>query len=98
MLDVLAEMEASNWCSRLFLKSHPLDQLEAMDSDMNVKNLHMMMQPGRKNITVDKHNEKPEGESKQLYDIARHKIRNKKKEQEMETDWRTKRQPAKERH
>ena len=56
------------------------------------------MQHGRKNITVDKHNEKPEGESKQLYDIARHKIRNKKKEQEMETDLRTKRQPAEERH
>ena len=49
----------------MFLKSHPLDQLEAMDtghnSDMSVKYQIMMMQQVCKTVTIDIHNEKPDG-------------------------------------
>jgi hypothetical protein len=86
MLDVIEEMEASNWCARLFLKSHSLDQLEAMDNDMSDKDLPKMMQHGRKNITIEQHNKKPgrtrqiirEEECQQLFSIERHKIRSRK--------------------
>ena len=68
-----------------------MDQLEAMDSNISVKDLIMMMQQGRMNGTIDKHNEKPDGkrqsirrgESQQLYVTEKYRIRNTKKEQEM---------------
>ena len=83
MLEVIAGMEASNWCARLFLKCHSMDQLKAMDSDISVKDL---LRDGHKNITIDQHNEKPDrtkqskrkGASQQLFGIERQRIRGKK--------------------
>ena len=90
ILDILTELEAFNVDSRLFLKSHNLDQLKAMESNMSIEQLQVLIQHGKDNITIKRHKEKPDtrqsitrGDSLQLYRIERKKARAANREQEL---------------
>ena len=90
ILDILTELKAFNWESRLFLKSHNLDQLKAMESNMSIEELQVIMRHGKKNRTINRYKGKPDntrqsitrGESQQLYGIERHRAIATKTEQE----------------
>ena len=54
-LDILTKLEAFNWDSRLFLKSHNLNQLKALESNKSIEKLQVMMRHGKNNITINRY-------------------------------------------